>query len=72
MGTAFSLWVIQILDADDLRPLKLLKDAAGSVLAIQYSPPSSHTRRDCGHIMAAASRDLYIYLYDVHQSYQVF
>ena len=38
---------------------------------IKYTPHTAHTKMDCGHLMAAASRDLNIYIYDVLQGYQV-
>ncbi|KAK3283901.1 hypothetical protein CYMTET_8419, partial [Cymbomonas tetramitiformis] len=56
---------IQIMDADNLLPLKLLKDAGTMIQDIKYTPASCKE----GALMAAASNDLVIDIYNVLSGY---
>ena len=62
---------IQVMDADTLQPLRLLEHSASAITDIKYSPRTAHRSTDCGHLMAAASRDLSIFIYDVEKGYQL-
>lgn len=59
------------MDADTLQPLLLLERSTSAITDIKYTPQTAHRPTDCGHLMAAASRDLCIYVYDVTKGYQV-
>jgi WD40 repeat protein len=60
---------VAVMDADDLRPLKILKEPTAQVTELKYSPDTKGIGQ--GGYLAAGSQDMHIYIYSCSYDYQL-
>lgn len=60
---------VAVMDADNLQPLKILKEPAAQVTELKYSPDTKGV--GLGGYLAAGSQDMHIYIYSCTYDYQL-